>query len=263
MGRYDMFDSMNYWSASIGGVDFGRIGDITVGASFQLKPKPTEIKVNFNFKTTLTTNQDGGTSLSTNKLEEREMYKKEDFYIGTEFRAFVSVSNTNLWLSINGRLEDNQSGDNSHLFFNSTQEAEEALDKFLSNQKGEVKMYLEWSSFDGNLGEVGEPTGFNDLRGDELFIGDTVESFDLDLDKGVSFGEELVCNDGSDCVMGLKGTNFKNGNTKGYAILKTKSYKDLVVGDKVGCVVVKEKEIKEVTMAEIEAKLGYKVKVVK
>jgi hypothetical protein len=89
MARSDILDSMNYWSASIGGVDFGRIGDITVDASFQLKPKPTEIKV--NFKTTLTTNQDGGTLLSTNKLEEREMYKKEDFKINgcNAFRWYV------------------------------------------------------------------------------------------------------------------------------------------------------------------------------
>lgn len=195
----------------------------------------------------------------TNKKEEKRMYKKDDFEIVNGALGGFGVKRKDewKWISVDGKLSTD--GEKDYVF-QSRKEAEQALEDYLAKQNGEL--YLELESLGSHKGVVGEKTPFTDLRGEVLYVGDTVESFG----GGKSFGENAVCNDRNMygfLVMGLAGCNFTNGISKNnYAILKTKSYKDLKVGDNIDGIVVKAKETKEMRIEEIEAKLGYKIKVV-
>ena len=202
------------------------------------------------------------------KEEKKKMYKREDFKIVDGFnlnsvpKFHVKLKDKYLWLSTDGGLSE---GGNKDYNFWIRGDAIKALDEFLESQNSTLE--LKFVHDDKKLGVVGTPTPITDLRGEELCVGDCVELF---FRSGVEHTNCAICKDeyGKFQVMGLYGAEFENGfssngsNTQ-YAILKSKSYKDLKVGDAIGSVeVVETKSAKELTIAEIEKELGFKVKVV-
>lgn len=129
------------------------------------------------------------------------------------------------------------------------------------------------------LGIVGEKTGLQDMNGDNLYVGDIVCK-DNDKFKGKEF---VVCEDNFGYFIfgfGYMDTSFSAYNLKRNKIdfYKQKSYKSMKKGDEVQYVedTIKKDEtpyvedtIKycdatkhELTISEIEKKLGYNIKIV-
>ena len=211
----------------------------------------------------------GVTSIKpTNKKEKKEMerkYSRSELYVGSDY-PYVSVrGDGDLYLTTDGEIKRWLKGaNNDNIYYSSYKEAEEAIDKYLGESGGLGLWYKGFHS-DTDYGSVGEPTLMTDLRGEPLFVGDVVELFST---SDYSCGSQLIVEDyEKSFVMGAKGFEWENGfATSGgsniYAILKSKSHKELKAGDGVGGLCVIETKTKELTIAEIEAKLGYKIKVV-
>lgn len=94
-----------------------------------------------------------------------------------------------------------------------------------------------------NYGTVGTETILRDINGEKLFVGDTIETFNRDMQ---SYGENFICNEesGGDFVMGIahsSSSKYNHGNiADGWKVIKRASYTDLKAGDKVGRVTVVE-----------------------
>ena len=222
---------------------------------------------NFNNLSPIYLTSDGsGVTFDKPKNKEKKMseYKRADFKIGESIggvnRWFVNRIGRAEWISEDGVLGfacDNQ------YYFPSRQQAEQALSEFLN--ESESKLVLRGYK-DNKYGNVGDETGIVDLRGDKLFVGDTVELFNTSEGyiNGSCGMKPIVEDESKQFVMGVKGQTFTRGISGNYLILKTGGYEDLKVGDEV-CEIEVKKETnlcQELTMAQVEEKLGYKVKVV-
>ena len=85
------------------------------------------------------------------------------------------------------------------------------------------------------IGEVGKETQMVDIYGEKLYVGDSVNMICANSDiKKIRF----VCNN---FIQGFGGLDFTESiKYDKYIITKYKSYKDLKVGDVLGCVEVRE-----------------------
>ena len=117
-----------------------------------------------------------------------------------------------------------------------------AIDRLFDSEKEETgfKPCLEYYNNNEFISEIGIKTNMSLAFGDELYVGDIVEVYDISGNRTVK--NEFVC--GDDFVMGLRYFKFKNGiDSKGeYQIRKVQSYKDLKHYQIVDGVVVKLKE---------------------
>ena len=92
-----------------------------------------------------------------------------------------------------------------------------------------------------HYGNIGEKTNYKDAIGRALRIGDTIELYDSTTLK--YFGEEAIVNDGKAFVMGCAcACTAETGATRGWKIIKKRSFEDVGNGEKVGAI----KYIKEV-----------------
>lgn len=84
-----------------------------------------------------------------------------------------------------------------------------------------------------NYGVIGEKADFTAIFGEELFVGDTVESYSPG--SGQTYPAEFVCReDGKFSVMAVASERFNHGvSNRGWQIRKVGSYKDLTHGQKV------------------------------
>ena len=117
-----------------------------------------------------------------------------------------------------------------------------AVDRLFDDEKEEdgFKPYLAYYNNDEFISEIGIKTNMTLAFGEELYVGDVVEVYDISDNRTVK--NEFVC--GNDFVMGLRYFKFKNGiDSKGkYQIRKVQSYKDLKHYQIVDDVIVKLKE---------------------
>ena len=116
-----------------------------------------------------------------------------------------------------------------------------AIDRLFDEKEvDEFKPCLAYSHNDKVISDIGIKTNMTLAFGEELYIGDVVEVYDVAENKIVE--KEFVC--GNDFVMGLKNIEFKNGiDSSGKCqIRKVQSYKDLKHNQIVDDVTVKLKE---------------------
>ena len=117
-----------------------------------------------------------------------------------------------------------------------------AIDRLFDDEKEETgfKPYLAYYNNDEFISEIGIKTNMSLAFGDELYVGDVVEVYDISDNRTVK--NEFVC--GDDFVMGLRYSKFENGiDSDGeWQIRKVQSYKDLKHNQVVGDVIVKLKE---------------------
>jgi len=219
---------------------------------------------NFNNLSPIYLTKDGsGITFDKPKIKEKKMseFKREDFGInqGLKGRWNVKLKDKYLFLTTDGELS--YKGDRVYNFLTKGV-AEEALERFL-NGTPTVKT-LSFAGTSDHYGNVGDETEIKDLRGDILHVGDVVELFNTNGSwRQGSCGRKMIVEDWEkQFVMGVKCVDFTSGIGGSYAILKTKSYKELKVGENIDGIVVREIETKELTIEQIEEKLGYKVKVV-
>lgn len=86
-------------------------------------------------------------------------------------------------------------------------------------------------------GKIGTPTSMEDIRGEQLFIGDVVT---LVNKRGVNHGKEFVCEDeGDQFVMGIRCDCHANGKIDGWTVIKEKSYEDVEHDERYGAVAAK------------------------
>lgn len=175
------------------------------------------------------------------------MYKREDFYLGGESRTFVSLKGTNLWISrVTGGLETNE-GDAAHLFFTNRQEAEQALTEFLNNQnKGEKEM----KKSDLKNGMVVEQRDGDKLMylETEDFKGFVSEDDYMSIDE---FDDDLLDPDGDDeydiVAIYQPASLFESQQNRWDSLTP----------------IWERPTHKEMTVADVEKELGFKVKIIK
>lgn len=86
-------------------------------------------------------------------------------------------------------------------------------------------------------GKIGTPTSMEDIRGEQLFIGDVVT---LVSKRGVNNGKEFVCEDKDDqFVMGIRSDCHADGKIDGWTVIKEKSYEDVEHDERYGAVAAK------------------------
>jgi len=179
------------------------------------------------------------------------MYKREDFSVvgSSTCRAFVTYNNgvgKMMWLSKTSRKLEGNEGDTNHLFFQTKQEAEQALTEFLNNQ---------------NKGE-------KEMKKSDLVNGMVVEMRDGDkymVLKTRNF--EAIVNEDDysnlrDCNEDLTDSTDRDFDI--VAIYEPQSADEAEMDEWDYLAPIWERsEHKELTVAEIEKQLGYKVKIVK
>ena len=114
----------------------------------------------------------------------------------------------------------------------------EELQKQINDYKEELKKlnkkfvpYLKYSILTGyekNFGEIGKKTKLTALFGEELYVGDVVELYDIDGNKIKS--RTYICEEeGKAFVMCIANDsyNMKNGIARNWQVRKIKSYKEL------------------------------------
>lgn len=85
------------------------------------------------------------------------------------------------------------------------------------------------------VGILGTPTKYKDILGHPLAVGDTVEIFNR---SGVSYGENVITDDGDQYIMGIKSSCDGKAGTTGYwRIVKKRGYKDIKNGERVDGVI--------------------------
>lgn len=87
-----------------------------------------------------------------------------------------------------------------------------------------------------HFGNIGDKTNYKDAIGCELRIGDVIELYDAKSKK--YFGNEAIVRDREKAfVMGCKiDSDEKTGKTKGWKIIKKRSFEDVKNGEEVGAV---------------------------
>lgn len=87
-----------------------------------------------------------------------------------------------------------------------------------------------------HYGNIGETTNYKDAIGRELRIGDTIDLYDSETLK--HYGEEAIAmEDGKAFVMGCEiSCNAETGRTRGWKIIKKRSFEDIGNGEMVGAI---------------------------
>ncbi|SHI23913.1 hypothetical protein SAMN02745823_03784 [Sporobacter termitidis DSM 10068] len=85
------------------------------------------------------------------------------------------------------------------------------------------------------VGIIGTPTRFRDILGRPLAVGDVVEIFNR---TSVSYGDNVLCDDGRQYVMGIKSSCDDRIGSAGYwRLLKKRGYDDVKNGERIDGVV--------------------------
>lgn len=113
-----------------------------------------------------------------------------------------------------------------------------AFDRVFQEEPKKKKLVL-YNTFLGNYGIVGTPTKYKDENGRPLFIGDTVS-----IERNEIISKQFVVDNGkSQFVYGILESCNDDGTIDRYNVTLVKPFTELVVGDTIGLISVKETEV--------------------
>ena len=124
--------------------------------------------------------------------------------------------------------------------------------------KNNLRMVHDFHEWD--CGVCGEKAPFKDSNGDTLYTGDVV----VVLKEDKIIGTFSIVKDGDEgkiFVMGIE-ASCPNYEADKWKIYKEKSYMSMKAGDTIDFIKYVRKDLREMTITEIEKELGYSIKIV-
>lgn len=194
-----------------------------------LKPAKNEEKLRVGDKV----QYNGSTYEITKEHAYKEDTDKYELHIMSDGKKTTAVYKKNG--EIVSRSEANLHSDDE---FNFKTGAAIAFDRVFQEEPKKKKLVL-YNTFLGNYGIVGTPTKYKDVYGRPLFIGDTVS-----VERNEIISKKFVVDNGkSQFVYGILESFNDDGTIDRYNVTLVKPFTELVVGDTIGLISVKETEV--------------------
>lgn len=196
---------------------------------FMLKPAKDEKKYRVGDKV----QYNGSTYEITKEHAYKEDTDKYEIHIMSDGNKTTAVYKRNG--EIVSRSESNLHPDDE---FNFKTGAAIAFDRVFQEEPKKKKLVL-YNTFLGNYGIVGTPTKYKDENGRPLFIGDTVS-----IERNEIINIQFVVDNGkSQFVYSILESCNDDGTIDRYNVTLVKPFTELVVGDTIGSISVKETEV--------------------